>query len=52
MAEQGPYKAEVPGSSPGAPNIRAISSVVEHSLDVRRVRGSSPLSPTMNPVRN
>lgn len=45
MVEQGPYKAEVVGSSPTVP-IWAISSMAERSLDVRKVIGSSPISPT------
>ena len=47
MAEQGSYKAKVPGSNPGAPTKGGWRSWLARVVDIDEVRGSNPLPPTV-----
>lgn len=53
-AEQGSYKAKVPGSNPGAPTGFSITggwrSWLARVIDIDEVRGSNPLPPTKKPA--
>lgn len=50
MAEQGSYKAKVPGSNPGAPTGFSITggwrSWLARFVDIEKVTGSNPVPPT------